>query len=114
MKAKVNVAELFRLWHMPVNEMPTVEIAKRLNVGISTVYSMARDHKLRKRERNIDHELSNPTKEEIEEMTRQIRQSWPPGEAERRWVGPGAKRWSLPSYMYDGRDCSFAGNAVDF
>lgn len=110
----VNAAELFRLWHMPQHEMPATEIASRLGVGLSTLYALARTHKLPRRPKQPKVDPDLPTQEEIAERAKAIRDSWPEGEAERRLVGKRATRWSIPSYCYDGRDCAFVGTGMDF
>lgn len=107
-KVSVDIPRLFRLWHMPPSQMPTAQIAKLLGIGESTLYSVRKKHKLPDRERVYVHEDDDPTEEEIAERAAAIRASWPEGEAERRMVGPRQKRWSPPSYMYDGRDCSYS------
>lgn len=108
-KAVVDIPLLFRLWHMPSSQMPTAEIARRLGVGESTLYSIRKAHKLPDRERVYVYEDDDPSEEEIAERAAEIRASWPEGEAEKRMVGPRQKRWTLPSYAYDGRDCSYSG-----
>lgn len=110
----VNAAELFRLWHMPQRVMPAVKIAEHLGVGLSTLYALARKHKLPRRPKLPQEELDVPTQQEIAERARAIRDAWPEGEAERRFVGATSKRWVLPSYAYDGRECAFVGTAMDF
>jgi hypothetical protein len=109
---KINILEMYRLWHMTQEEMPTAEIAIRLGVSIQRLYVYANRHKLPRRPkpcRNIE----DPPEDVIIERAAEVRAGWPPGEAERRWVGKRQARVEIRRFVYDGRVGAFAGIDVD-
>lgn len=108
-RAEIDVPLLFRLWHMHPSQMPTSEIAKKLGVSPSFLYRCRVKHKLPDRERVYHHEDDDPTPQEIAERAAEIRASWPEGEEARRSVGTRGRSWTPPSYVYDGRNCSYSG-----
>jgi hypothetical protein len=94
---KINILEMYRLWHMTQEEMPTAEIAIRLGVSIQRLYVYANRHKLPRRPkpcRNIE----DPPEDVI---------------IERRWVGKRQARVEIRRFVYDGRVGAFAGIDVD-
>ena len=110
--------EVDREWlaEMWVSDVSTDEIARQAGVSKKELQRIA--CKLLLGRRHIDRSLAEwdmPSEQEILERAAKIRESWPPGEAERRWVGPRARRWSPPAFQYDGRHGAFSssGNALD-
>lgn len=107
--AGVDHEMLKRLWLMPPNEMPSREIAVRLGISETLLYKIKDKLRLPPRERVYHCDAEDPTEDEIAERAAAIRASWPDGEEERRFVGRSRREWSIPSYIYDGRDCSYSG-----
>jgi hypothetical protein len=113
-KLKVNTLELFRLWNTPLRND---ELADALGVPRGTLWYLRQRYKLPARGKGSRvpsvTERDAPSEDEIERLCAEIRAAWPEGEEEKRRVGPRMKRWSLPSYTFDGRDCAFHESSVD-
>lgn len=113
-RLKVNTLELFRLWRTPLRND---QLADALGIPRGSLWYLRDKYKLPKRGAGSRtpsvKEKDVPTPEEIEQRCAEIRKGWPEGEDERRMVGPRQRRWSLPSYAYDGRGCAFLEIALD-
>lgn len=112
-RKKIDVPLLFRLWHMPPNEMPSPEIARQLGITGTYLYQLKQRHKLPDRERIRHYDVDDPSEEEIAERAAAIRAAWPEGEAEKRFCGGSSTRWSPPSLRYSPRDSVFTACSVD-
>ena len=68
---KVDVAELFRLWH---SEMETPDIALAFGVSVSTLNTLRQKHGLPKRPRVAVTLVADPTPDEIAKRARECRE----------------------------------------
>ena len=109
----IDVKRLFALWG---GNMGTMQIAAAMGLTKNQVWSAARRLGLPTRPRSGSDrdQRENPTPEQIAERAAAVRAGWPEGEAERRMVGQRQRRWSLPSYAYNGRDCAFQATEHQF
>jgi len=101
-KCGIDHDELRRLW--ADNSLDTCEIADRLGVSMNTIYRERALLQLPKRYsgKRQDCEL-DPTLEEIEERTREIRSRWSPEEEQRRSAGSRSHGWRPQSFVFDSR-----------
>lgn len=107
MKKHLDVPLLFRLWH---SDIPNRELAKRLNVAVSTLWDIRKKHGLppRKREQNKKPEI-DPTPAEIEASCAAIQAGWSARDRKARLCGGGTVSWRPPSYSnYDRRTSTFS------
>ena len=102
----VNVKRLCELW---AGNMGTMQIAAAMGLTKTQVWSASRRLGLPTRPRSGSDrdQRENPTPEQIAQRAAEVRAGWPPGEEEKRLVGPRRKRYSIPNYSFNGRDCAF-------
>lgn len=103
----MTTAELYRVYND--FSIPTVEVCRILGVTRSQLFFIRKRHGLPPRPRaKTTVRLADPTPEEIAERAAECRARRTPAE-KARMERAGCTRWELPSYVYDGRSCSFSG-----
>lgn len=104
----INVQELFRLWHSP---MTNTELCRHFEINGGSLWSLRKKYGLPPRPRvevrDTLRRPDDPTPEEIAERAAECRAKRSRQERERN-ERAGRVRWVLPSYAFNGRDCSFA------
>jgi hypothetical protein len=98
---KVDVKKLFSLWQ---TEKTTTEISSELGITKSALYSVARRYALPRRTalvRRSPDRMTDPTPEELEAKAAEIRRGWSREEREKRMVGPGRRRWTIPQFAFN-------------
>lgn len=105
----VDVAKLFRL-HADTN-LTTAEVCDGLGITRNQLYALQKKYGLAKRsiEQTAQRRHDDPTPEEIAERAAWCRARRSADER-RRDENRGRVRWNLPSYTYNGRDCSFSAS----
>jgi len=101
--------KLFRLWHGP---LANAEIAEELGVSLSKLIALARQHKLKPRNKPtpIDNENprpGDPDQHAIRQALAEIQAKWSEEERLRRYQGKRRVAYIAPSYEFDGRTASF-------
>lgn len=92
----IQKSELAEVW----TTMRVVDIANKHSMTVQSVYSLARRYGLPSRltllAENDGPGEGDPTPEQIKERAEEIRNSWPPGEHNRRFVGKRRVRYEMP------------------
>lgn len=93
--------DVLEYWY---TDLTLEEIAEKLGITISRLYSLRDRYKLPHRDRiqTTDREENNPSPEEIAEAARKIRANWTPAQEAARFVGEHvAKPWTPRRFAYN-------------
>jgi hypothetical protein len=107
---KVDVKLLFALWHD--KSIKERELAARLGVSQLAIRRLKYRYGLPNRcyvGKSRENDIESPSPEEIEERKAAIQASWTPEERRSRMVQKTQKRWTPPSFVFDGRNATFSG-----